>query len=80
MALLCVMFPRVFVTFRYGVSDQVWYLIVSISDLYFLLYFLLALSTSRESFYLFHHNMLDLFSENAFYKLGSFDFCVRTTA
>ena len=32
-ALLCVMFPCVFVTFPYSVSSQVWYLIVSIPDL-----------------------------------------------
>ena len=33
LALLCVMFPCVFVILPYGVSDQVWYLIDSISDL-----------------------------------------------
>ena len=33
LALLCVMFPCVFVTFPYGVLGQVWYLIVSIPDL-----------------------------------------------
>ena len=38
LALLCVMFPCVFVTFPYGVSGQVWYLIVSVPDLC-LLYF-----------------------------------------
>ena len=32
-ALLCVMFTCVIVTFPYGVSGQVWYLIVSITDL-----------------------------------------------
>ena len=32
LALLCVMFSCVFVTFPYGVSGQVWYLTVSISD------------------------------------------------
>ena len=39
LALLCVVFPCVFVTFPYGVSGQVWYLIVSIPDLCLLLYF-----------------------------------------
>ena len=39
LTLLCVMFPCVFVSFPYGVSGQVWYLIVSIPDLRFLLYF-----------------------------------------
>ena len=33
LALLCVVFYCVFVTNPYGVSDQVWYLIVSIPDL-----------------------------------------------
>ena len=41
LALLCVMFPCVFVTFPYGVSGQVWYLIVLISDLCLLVYFCL---------------------------------------
>ena len=36
LALLCVMFSCVFVTFPYGVLGQVWYLIVSIPDLGFL--------------------------------------------
>ena len=35
----CVMFSCVFVTFQYGVSGQVWYLIVLISELFLLLYF-----------------------------------------
>ena len=39
MALLCVMFPCVFVTFPYGVLDQVWYLIVLIPDCCLLTYF-----------------------------------------
>ena len=39
LAILCVMFSCVFVTFPYGVSGQVWYLIVSTPDLCFLLYF-----------------------------------------
>ena len=33
LALLCVIFPWVFVTSPYGVSGPVWYLIVSIPDL-----------------------------------------------
>ena len=33
LALLCVMFSFVFVTFQCGVLGQVWYLIVSIPDL-----------------------------------------------
>ena len=33
LALLCVMIPCVFVTFSYGVSTQVWQLIVPIPDL-----------------------------------------------
>ena len=41
LALLCVMFSCVFVTFPYGVSGQVWYLIVSIPD--FCLLFSLSL-------------------------------------
>ena len=32
LAVLCVMFSCVFVTFPYGVSGQVWYLIVSIPE------------------------------------------------
>ena len=36
---LCVIFSCVFVTFLYGVSGQVWYLIVLLPDLYLLLYF-----------------------------------------
>ena len=39
LALLCVMFSCVFVTCLYGVSGQVWYLIVSIPDLCLLAYF-----------------------------------------
>ena len=38
LALLCVMFYCVFVTFPCGVLGQVWYLIVSISDLCLLAY------------------------------------------
>ena len=38
LALLCLIFPCVFVTFQYSVSGQMWYLIVSIPDLC-LLYF-----------------------------------------
>ena len=40
LALLCVIFPCVFATFPYGVSGQVWYLIVSIPDYCLLLYLL----------------------------------------
>ena len=32
LALLCAMFPCVFVTFPYGASGQVWYLILSIPE------------------------------------------------
>ena len=39
LALLCVMFPCDFVTFPYGVLGQVWFLIVSISDICLLPYF-----------------------------------------
>ena len=39
LALLCVMFSFVFVTLPCGVLGQVWYLIVSISDLCLLSYF-----------------------------------------
>ena len=39
LAVLCVMFPYDFVTFPYGVSDQVWYFIVSFLDLCLLHYF-----------------------------------------
>ena len=39
LALLCVMFSRVFVAFPNGVLNQVWYLIVSILDLCSLPYF-----------------------------------------
>ena len=39
LALLYVMFSRVFVTFLYGVQGQVCYLIVSIPDLCLLSYF-----------------------------------------
>ena len=39
LALMCVTFPCVFVTFPYGILGQVWYLIASIPDLC-LLYFL----------------------------------------
>ena len=39
LALLCVMFLCVFVTFSYGVPGQVWYLIVSNPDLCLLPYF-----------------------------------------
>ena len=38
MALLCVVFCCNFVTFPFGVLGQVWYLIVSISDLCLLTY------------------------------------------
>ena len=37
LALFCVMFFLCFVTFQYGVLGQMWYLIVSIPDLWFLL-------------------------------------------
>ena len=43
MALLCVMFSCVFVTFPYGISGQVQYLIVSIPDICRLPYFSLAM-------------------------------------
>ena len=39
LTLLCVIFPCVFVTFPYGVSGKVWYLIVSIPDRCLLFYF-----------------------------------------
>ena len=39
LSFLCVMFSCVYVTFPYGVSGQVWYLIVAIPDLCLLLYF-----------------------------------------
>ena len=39
LALLCIVFSCVFVTFPYGVLGQVWYLIVSIPDLCLPLYF-----------------------------------------
>ena len=39
LALLCVMFYCVFVTFPFGVLCQVWYLTVSIPDLCLLTYF-----------------------------------------
>ena len=39
LALLCVMFSCVFVTFPYGALGQVWYLIVSIPDICLLPYF-----------------------------------------
>ena len=39
LALLCVMFRCVFVTFLYGVLVQVWYMTVSIPDLCLLPYF-----------------------------------------
>ena len=39
LVLLCVMFTCVFVTFPYGVPGKVWYLIVSIPDLYLLMCF-----------------------------------------
>ena len=39
LAPLCVMFSCVFVTFPCGVLSQMWYLIVSIPDLYPLTYF-----------------------------------------
>ena len=39
LAPLCVMFPCGFVTFQYGVSGLMWYLIVSIPDLRHFLYF-----------------------------------------
>ena len=39
LALLCVMFSCVFVTFPYHVLGQVWYFIVSIPDVFMLSYF-----------------------------------------
>ena len=42
LALLCVLFSFVFVTFRYGVLGLVWYLIESIIDLCLFLYFLIT--------------------------------------
>ena len=39
LALLCVMFTSVFVTFPYGVLGQVWYLIIWIPDCCLLPYF-----------------------------------------
>ena len=42
LALLCVMFPRVFVTFPCVVLGQVWYLIVSIPDLCLVPYYLVT--------------------------------------
>ena len=44
LSLLCVMFSCVFITFPCRVLGQVWYLIVSISDLCLLSYFVLNLS------------------------------------
>ena len=43
LALLCMKFSCVFVTFPYGILGQVWYLIVSIPDLCLLPYHSLAL-------------------------------------
>ena len=48
LALLCVIFPCVFVTFPYGVSIQVRYLIVSIPDICLLLYFYKCYILSHE--------------------------------
>ena len=42
LALLCVMFSCVFVTFPYGVQGQVWYLVVKIPDRCLLPYFVLS--------------------------------------
>ena len=39
LSLVCVVFSCVFVTFPYGVLDQVWYLIVLIPDLWPPVYF-----------------------------------------
>ena len=44
LALLCVFFVCVFITFPYGVPGQLWYLIVSIHDLCLPLYFLINLA------------------------------------
>ena len=44
LALLCVIFSCVFVTFTYGVLGQVWYLIVSIPDLCLLLHFVILMT------------------------------------
>ena len=46
LALLCVMFYCVFVTFPYGVLGQVWYLVVSIPGLCLLTYFGRYLTTA----------------------------------
>ena len=50
LALLCVMFLCVFVSFPFGVSGQVWYLIVSIPDLCLLFYFHHCLRTRSFTF------------------------------
>ena len=42
LALLCVMFSCVFVTFSYDVLGQVWHLVQLIPDLYFLPYFVVC--------------------------------------
>ena len=47
LALFCVMFYCVFVTFPYGGLSQVWYLIVSISDLCLLTYFHILIPTAK---------------------------------
>ena len=55
LALLCVMFFCVLVTFSYGVLGQVWYLIVSIIDLCLFLTFLrnivLITEINKSTFY-----------------------------
>ena len=57
LALLYVMFSCVFVTFQYGVLGQVGYLIVSICDLFFLLWFL-----SKELFALLHEFVCKMYA------------------
>ena len=50
LALLCVMFSCVFVTFPYDVLGWVWYLIVSFPDLCFLSYFDTLIVALKEIF------------------------------
>ena len=55
--LLCVMFSCVFVTYPYGVPEQVWYLIMSIPDLCLLLYFPSGLIQDDPLYVLMYHRV-----------------------
>ena len=63
LALLFVMFPCVFVTFPYGVSTWVGYLIVSLPNLCLLLYFFSMMPNNNRTLLVVIQHLINLFDQ-----------------